>query len=115
MSAAIPARARRRGVRVQGWCVGVRARRPWRAALGADPIVLLAAVREGVTSALDQVGLPELRLGALDEPAAAALLDHTAPDLAPAVRMRVLAEAAGNPLALAELPTALRSEHLLTG
>src|SRR5262249_54475687 len=38
--------------------------------LGSDPIVLLASVREGIPSALDQIGLAELRLGPLD-PAAA--------------------------------------------
>jgi DNA-binding CsgD family transcriptional regulator len=82
--------------------------------LGADPIVLLASIREGSPSALEQVGLPELRLGPLDAAAADALLGARAPDLPPATRARVLAEAAGNPLALIELPTALRSENLLT-
>jgi hypothetical protein len=56
----------------------------------------------------DRAGLPELQLERLDDVAAAALLDARAPDLLPAVRERVLAEAAGNPLALVELPIAMR-------
>ncbi|HEU4425520.1 MAG TPA: LuxR C-terminal-related transcriptional regulator, partial [Pilimelia sp.] len=58
--------------------------------------------------AFDGAGLPELPLGRLDEAAAAALLDSHAPGLQPGVRERVLAEAAGNPLALVELPVAVR-------
>src|SRR6185437_13341594 len=58
---------------------------------------------------LARAGLAELRLGPLDPAAAAALLDaHAVRD--PVVRRRVLAEAAGNPLALVELP-ATASQH----
>jgi hypothetical protein len=42
----------------------------------------------------------------LPDPAASAILDTRAPDLEPALRARLLAAAAGNPLALVELPTA---------
>ena len=49
--------------------------------------------------------LPELVLAPLDDAAAAALLDEQAPH--PAARATVLAAAAGNPLALVELPAAL--------
>ncbi len=77
--------------------------------VGLEPIVLLAAIREGWASALGEAGLPELRLEPLDEEAAAALLDEHAPDLTPGVRERLLVEAEGNPLALVELPRALRS------
>ena len=72
--------------------------------LAADPIVMLAAVRDGYPSALADVGLPELRLGALDVPAAEELLDATGIDLHLAERIQILQEAAGNPLALLELP-----------
>lgn len=70
----------------------------------SDPIILLAAVRDGYPLVLDDARLPELRLGGLDEAAARALLDATAPQLPPGARTRVLSEAAGNPLALLELP-----------
>jgi hypothetical protein len=70
----------------------------------SDPIVLLAAVRDGYPSALADAGLPELRLSGLDDTTAAALLDVTAPGLFEAARERVLRDATGNPLALVELP-----------
>jgi DNA-binding CsgD family transcriptional regulator len=72
--------------------------------LESDPIVLLAAVRDGYPSVLVEAGLPEHRLSALNSPLAAELLDVTAPRLRVAERNRVLQEAAGNPLALIELP-----------
>jgi len=73
--------------------------------LGADPVGLVGTARdtELEDNPLARAGLAELRLGPLDPAAAAALLDATAV-LDPAVRERVLAEAAGNPLALVELP-----------
>jgi DNA-binding CsgD family transcriptional regulator len=83
--------------------------------LESEPIVLLAAIREGHASALGEAGLPELRLAGLEEAAAAALLAAHAPVLAPWVRKRLLAEAAGNPLALLELPAALPSDQLRGG
>jgi DNA-binding CsgD family transcriptional regulator len=70
----------------------------------SDPVVLLAATRDGYPSALADAGLPEHRLAGLDDPNAAALLDAAAPGLSLAARSRVLREAAGNPLALLELP-----------
>jgi DNA-binding CsgD family transcriptional regulator len=73
----------------------------------SDPIVLLAAIRDGYTSVLENAGLPELRLEGLDDSAAGALLDASAPQLSLEERARVLREAAGNPLALLELPAAL--------
>ena len=83
--------------------------------LASEPIVLLAAVREGQASALGEAGLPELRLEGLEEAAAAELLAAHAPALAERVRERLLAEAAGNPLALVELPVALGSDQLGKG
>jgi DNA-binding CsgD family transcriptional regulator len=77
----------------------------------SDPVVLLAATRDGYPSALTDAGLPEYRLAGLDEATAEALLDAAAPDLPLTARSRVLREAAGNPLALLELPAvAGRSE-----
>jgi DNA-binding CsgD family transcriptional regulator len=72
--------------------------------LDFEPVVLLAAMRDGLGGAFNDAGLAELTLGPLDDAAAATLLDARAPDLQPAVRERVLGEAAGNPLALVELP-----------
>jgi DNA-binding CsgD family transcriptional regulator len=72
--------------------------------LDFEPVVLLVALRDGFHGSFDDAGLPELNLQRLDQAAAATLLDARAPDLQPAVRERVLGEAAGNPLALAELP-----------
>ena len=69
---------------------------------------LLVAIRDGFASPFGDAGLPELRLAGLTEPAATALLDARAPGLDPALRDRLLAEAAGNPLALVELPKAMR-------
>ncbi|MET7419810.1 AAA family ATPase [Dactylosporangium sp. NPDC005555] len=71
--------------------------------LGSDPIVLLAAMREGYAGPFD-TGLEQLRLERLDDAAAAALVDARAPGLPAGLRRQLLDEAAGNPLALVELP-----------
>jgi DNA-binding CsgD family transcriptional regulator len=73
--------------------------------LGADPIGLVGTAREAELedNPLARAGLAEVRLDPLDPAAAAALLDAHAV-LDPVVRQRVLEEAAGNPLALVELP-----------
>jgi DNA-binding CsgD family transcriptional regulator len=76
--------------------------------LAADPVAMLAAVRADHADSLGDDGLPELELAGLDEESAAELLSQQAPDLEARLRDRVLAEAAGNPLALVELPVALR-------
>src|SRR3954471_3081277 len=70
----------------------------------SDPIVMLAATRDGYPVALADAGLPEHRLTGLDDATAAALLDASAPQLSLGTRSRVLREAGGNPLALLELP-----------
>ena len=74
----------------------------------AEPIAVLFAVRDGAGSVVDNAGLPELCLGGLDDEAAGDLVDASAADLTPGLRRRVLQIAAGNPLALLELPAALR-------
>ncbi|MET7398706.1 LuxR family transcriptional regulator [Dactylosporangium sp. NPDC005572] len=72
-----------------------------------EPIRFLAAVRAGVPGLFDRVGLSEREIGPLAEQPAAALLDACWPGLAPAARQRLLDDAAGNPLALLELPGTL--------
>jgi DNA-binding CsgD family transcriptional regulator len=86
--------------------------------LESDPVVLLAASRDGYGDALGDAGLPQLRLGALDEAVAAELLDLSARRMPMLVRERLLQEAAGNPLALIELPLGspdLQAEALAPG
>ncbi|MBC2873796.1 MULTISPECIES: helix-turn-helix transcriptional regulator [Streptomyces] len=73
--------------------------------LGAEPIAVLLAVREDDAPAFPAPGVPELRLGGLDAESAGALLDESAAGLPRHARELVLKEAAGNPLALRELPT----------
>ena len=77
--------------------------------LELEPVIVVFAVREGVASAVDEWGVPELRLEGLDETSSNALLRLADPDLPDDLRARVLAEAAGNPLALIELPSAAAS------
>lgn len=69
-----------------------------------EPLLMLLSAREGPLVRIDDARLPELALRGLDPPDAEQLLDEHAPRLAPAVRSRVLELAAGNPLALIELP-----------
>ena len=84
--------------------------------LQSDPIVLLAAEREGYPSLLVDAGLPQHRLGGLAPAEAMTLLDASAQPLSPVIRDRLLSEAAGNPLALMELPiTAARLEPVAPG
>jgi DNA-binding CsgD family transcriptional regulator len=73
--------------------------------------LILIAMRSRHATAFDGAGLAELRLEPLDEVAAAALLDQRSPELDAFVRQRVLDEAAGNPLALIELPMSLATSH----
>ncbi|MER7849300.1 AAA family ATPase [Kitasatospora sp. NPDC096077] len=74
--------------------------------LQAEGVALLLAARtEPGAPAERRLGLPELRVTGLAEADATLLLTERAgPDLPAAVRDRLLAEAAGNPLALTELP-----------
>jgi len=69
-----------------------------------EPVVLLAAVRAGYQTPIESAGIRVLDLQRLSPLASGQLLDLRAPDLHPIMRARVLAEAAGNPLALVELP-----------
>ena len=83
----------------------------------SDPILLLAATRDGYPSVLGAAGVPERRLAGLDDRTASILLDASAPGLPVATRARVLREAAGNPLAILELPAAFgdEDEHGISG
>src|SRR5258708_9268901 len=84
--------------------------------LPSDPIVLLAAVLEGYPSLLVDAGLPQHRLCGLETAEAMTLLDASAQQLSTVIRDRLLSEAAGNPLALMELPiTAARLEPIAPG
>jgi DNA-binding CsgD family transcriptional regulator len=74
-----------------------------------EPAALLIAVRDGVPSDLDEVGLTELAIERLDDDAARSLLDLRGAHLSEDLKIRVLKEAAGNPLALTELPLAASS------
>ncbi|GAA1646395.1 ATP-binding protein [Actinoplanes couchii] len=73
--------------------------------VGSDAVLAVGATR---TVAVDdpqrRSGIAELMLDRLTGDDSAALLDTHAPQLSPAVRERLLTEAAGNPLALVELP-----------
>ncbi|MEV4005273.1 AAA family ATPase [Actinomadura sp. NPDC049753] len=75
--------------------------------LDAERVAMLLAVRDGHDTVLNDAGLPEMTLARLDDEAAAALLAARAPDLSLPARDRLLADAAGNPLALIELPALL--------
>ncbi|MFE6860393.1 LuxR C-terminal-related transcriptional regulator [Nocardia sp. NPDC057668] len=68
--------------------------------LGSDGVVMLFAGRPE----FEAPGVPVLTLPPLDADAARALLAARNPDLALEIRERVIAESAGNPLALLELP-----------
>jgi DNA-binding CsgD family transcriptional regulator len=83
--------------------------------LAAERALMLIAVRDGFPNPFSEAGLTELRVQGLSDSAAGELLDSRAPGLEPVVRERLLQDAAGNPLALIELPAALRAEHLDEG
>ncbi|HME03971.1 MAG TPA: AAA family ATPase, partial [Solirubrobacteraceae bacterium] len=80
----------------------------------SDPVLLLVAARDGYPG-ITEAGLPELPLAGLDEVTAASLLDAVAPGISLGTRSRVLAEAAGNPLALIELPSVRGHDEALSG
>jgi DNA-binding CsgD family transcriptional regulator len=77
--------------------------------LDADAVGLFVTMRdsEESRSRLSSSGLPQLTVEPLADAPAAALLDRVAPQLSSQLRTRILAEAAGNPLGLVELPAAV--------
>jgi DNA-binding CsgD family transcriptional regulator len=76
--------------------------------VSGDPMVLIGVVRRGHDIAFAAAGLPELNLRGLDEASARSVLARHAAGLSYADTERILREAAGNPLALVELPLAIR-------
>ncbi|GIJ71318.1 ATP-binding protein [Virgisporangium ochraceum] len=80
-----------------------------------EPVILLAAMRDGFGGPFADSGLPALAPGRLGPEDAETLVDAHAPGLRDEVRKRVLTEAAGNPLALVELPAVLDADDQLTG
>ena len=75
--------------------------------LGAEGLVLLVAARSDEARGIDAAGLPTLRLGRLDDEAARALIEQEAGGVDDTVAEALISLAAGNPLALHELPRAL--------
>ena len=80
--------------------------------LGADPVAVVFAAREGDPRRFDASGLPELSLTGLNQDAAAEVLAEHTEGASPEIRTRLLAEARGNPLALIELPSGLTPAQL---
>ena len=76
--------------------------------LDAESVVMLFAARTELAPAFPAPGLPELTLTRLDDASAREVLDAGAGDLPRHVRELLLRNAAGNPLALHELPAAHR-------
>jgi DNA-binding CsgD family transcriptional regulator len=74
--------------------------------LDFEPVVLVAALRDGSDGPFADSGLSELALPRLGHAEAELVVDKR---LRPEVRERVLREAAGNPLALVELPAVVEA------
>jgi DNA-binding NarL/FixJ family response regulator len=89
--------------RSSGVVLGFVARR-----LEVEPVLMWFAARAGMLNNVDDAGLPEFGLRGLSEEASARLLEAHAPGLPAHLKRRVLDEAAGNPLALIELPVAAK-------
>lgn len=83
--------------------------------LTGSHVGLMGTSRTGDVHFFDRAGLPELEIPRLNDAAAGQLLDGRFPELASAVRERILVEAQGNPLALLELPKALGPGVLASG
>ncbi|GAA3837737.1 ATP-binding protein [Amycolatopsis tucumanensis] len=81
--------------------------------IDAEPVALIATLRDGDRSPLQDAGLTPMPVERLSDEDAVGLLDSVAPDLDPPAREQVLAHAAGNPLALAELPAAVAEAGVL--
>jgi hypothetical protein len=82
----------------------------------AESIGLVFATRTPVPSPDHLAGLPELRVGGLDdEPASSLLATVTSATLDDSVRARIIEETHGNPLALLELYRGLRPADLAGG
>ncbi len=71
---------------------------------------MVVGVRDGEASPLEGAGIAELALRPLSDRDAREMVSRIAPGLAPLVRDRILQEAVGNPLALAELSATIRDD-----
>ncbi|MFI9274330.1 AAA family ATPase [Kitasatospora sp. NPDC052896] len=80
--------------------------------LEADSVAILFGHRDGSGSEFPAPDLPMLRVGPLDATESRRLLARCGVPLAAETANRLLAEAAGNPLALVELPRSLNAEQL---
>jgi DNA-binding CsgD family transcriptional regulator len=80
--------------------------------LRAERLAILFGAREGEATRFEAAGLAELTLTGLADAPAATVLASRARRSPPGVRDRLLAEAAGNPLALMELASGLSDEQL---
>ena len=80
--------------------------------LRAERLAILFGAREGEATRFEATGLAELMLTGLAYQPAAEVLAGRARQASPGVRDRLLAEAAGNPLALLELASGLSDEQL---
>jgi DNA-binding CsgD family transcriptional regulator len=80
--------------------------------LGAEPVAMIFGVREGSGREIAAPGVRELVLEGLDARAADRLLETSAPGASEPVREWLFAQAAGNPLALLELPAGLSPAQL---
>ena len=78
----------------------------------ARRIVMLLEARDGHATPLVELGLPELRVEPLEHGSAMALLSVGSPDLPDVTRDWVLTLAAGNPLALVEIPKMISDNDL---
>jgi DNA-binding CsgD family transcriptional regulator len=78
--------------------------------LGSDQIVMVVGLREGEQSPFDAAGIEEVALQPLGNRDAQDMVSRLAPELAPSVRDRIIREADGNPLALAELSATIRDD-----
>ena len=80
--------------------------------LRAERLAMLFAAREGEVRRFAPAALPELVLSGVGEGFASLILDRHERQAVSSVRRRLLAEAAGNPLALLELPVGLTDAQL---
>lgn len=93
--------------RSSGLILGFVARR-----LAGTRVGVLVARRDGLSTPLDRIGSPGIEVSALGAADAATLFARHFPAAAPRVARQLLSQAAGNPLAILELPAALSPAQL---
>jgi len=76
----------------------------------SGPLAVVLAARDPLYPP-ERIRLPDLPVGPVDDAAAAELLRQRAPELAPPVAAAIAQAAAGNPLALVELPATLTADQ----